>query len=61
MLLDLMHANDVARTVIIQVIHYKWDNSYLASVLKQYPQHLPRRVSRQSRRPRRTGPAKPAD
>jgi L-fuconolactonase len=36
MLLDLMHANDVARTVLIQVIHYKWDNSYLASVLKQY-------------------------
>jgi L-fuconolactonase len=35
-LLDLMHANDVARTVVIQVIHYKWDNSYLASVLKQY-------------------------
>jgi len=37
MLLDLMHANSVARTVIIQVIHYKWDNSYLASVLKRYP------------------------
>jgi predicted TIM-barrel fold metal-dependent hydrolase len=37
MLLDLMHANDVERTVIIQVIHYKWDNSYLASVLKRYP------------------------
>jgi len=36
-LLDLMHANDVLRTVIIQVIHYKWDNSYLASVLKRYP------------------------
>lgn len=36
-LLDLMHANDVSRTVIIQVIHYKWDNSYLASVLKRYP------------------------
>jgi L-fuconolactonase len=36
-LLDLMHANNVARTVIIQVIHYRWDNSYLASVLKQYP------------------------
>jgi predicted TIM-barrel fold metal-dependent hydrolase len=35
-LLDLMHANDVSRTVIIQVIHYKWDNSYLASVLKRY-------------------------
>jgi predicted TIM-barrel fold metal-dependent hydrolase len=36
-LLDLMHANGVARTVVIQVIHYRWDNSYLASVLKQYP------------------------
>jgi L-fuconolactonase len=37
MLMDLMHANDVQRTVIIQVIHYRWDNSYLASVLKRYP------------------------
>jgi L-fuconolactonase len=36
MLLDLMHANDVARTVIIQVIHYRWDNSYLASVIKSF-------------------------
>jgi predicted TIM-barrel fold metal-dependent hydrolase len=37
MLLDLMKANGVSRTVIIQVIHYKWDNSYLADVLKRYP------------------------
>lgn len=37
MLLSLMKANNVARTVIIQVIHYRWDNSYLASVLKRYP------------------------
>jgi predicted TIM-barrel fold metal-dependent hydrolase len=37
MLLELMRANNVARTVIIQVIHYKWDNSYLASALKRYP------------------------
>ena len=37
MLLDLMHANNVSRTVLIQVIHYKWDNSYLASVLKRFP------------------------
>lgn len=37
MLLDLMKANHVERTVIIQVIHYRWDNSYLADVLKQYP------------------------
>ncbi|GGA53421.1 metal-dependent hydrolase [Edaphobacter acidisoli] len=36
-LLGLMHSNHVARTVLIQVIHYKWDNSYLASVLKRYP------------------------
>jgi L-fuconolactonase len=36
-LLDLMKANGVARTVIIQVIHYRYDNSYLASVLKRYP------------------------
>ena len=40
MLLDLMRANDVARTVIIQVIHYRWDNSYLASVLKRYPREF---------------------
>jgi L-fuconolactonase len=40
MLLDLMRANDVARTVIIQVIDYKWDNSYLASVLKRYPREF---------------------
>ncbi|MBL8233384.1 MAG: amidohydrolase [Bryobacterales bacterium] len=36
MLLDLMKKNGVAKTVIIQVIHYRWDNSYLADVLKQY-------------------------
>ena len=36
MLLDLMKANGVQKTVIIQVIHYKYDNSYLADVLKQY-------------------------
>ena len=40
MLLDLMKANGVARTVIIQVIHYKWDNGYLAGVLKRYPQQF---------------------
>jgi L-fuconolactonase len=37
MLLDLMKANGVDKTVIIQVIHYRWDNSYLADVLKRYP------------------------
>jgi predicted TIM-barrel fold metal-dependent hydrolase len=36
-LLELMRANDVSKTVIIQVIHYRYDNRYLASVLKRYP------------------------
>jgi predicted TIM-barrel fold metal-dependent hydrolase len=36
-LLDLMKANGVSKTVIIQVIHYRYDNSFLADVLKQYP------------------------
>ncbi len=40
MLLELMRANGVARTVLIQVIHYKWDNRYLGSVLKKYPQYF---------------------
>ena len=40
MLLELMRANGVSRTVIIQVIHYRWDNSYLADVLKRYPQQF---------------------
>ena len=39
-LLELMKANGVAKTVIIQVIHYRYDNSYLAAVLKQYPQYF---------------------
>src|ERR1035438_10249695 len=37
MLLELMKANGVSRTVIVQVIHYRYDNSYLAGVLKRYP------------------------
>ena len=37
MLLDLMKANGVSKTVLIQVIHYKYDNSYVADVLKQSP------------------------
>jgi predicted TIM-barrel fold metal-dependent hydrolase len=36
-LLELMSANGVSKTVIIQVIHYRYDNSYLAAVLKRYP------------------------
>ena len=40
MLLDLMRANGVVRTVLIQVIHYRWDNSYAADILRQYPQYF---------------------
>jgi L-fuconolactonase len=39
-LLDLMKKNGIAKTVIIQVIHYRYDNSYLAAVLRQYPQYF---------------------
>src|SRR5579885_1632932 len=40
MLLKLMADARVDRTVIIQVIYYTWDNSYLADVLKQYPKQF---------------------
>ena len=40
MLLELMRANGVERTVIIQVIYFRWDNIYLADVLKQYPRYF---------------------
>jgi predicted TIM-barrel fold metal-dependent hydrolase len=36
-LLELMAKNGVDKTVIIQVIHYRYDNRYLASVLKKWP------------------------
>ena len=36
MLLELMKANGVSKTVIIQVIHYKYDNRFLADVLKRF-------------------------
>lgn len=35
-LLGLMAANGVSRTVLIQVIHYRWDNRYLLNVLHRY-------------------------
>jgi predicted TIM-barrel fold metal-dependent hydrolase len=40
MLLELMRANAVDRTVLVQVIHYRWDNSYLADALKSYPERF---------------------
>jgi predicted TIM-barrel fold metal-dependent hydrolase len=40
MLLEVMRDAGVQRTVLIQVIYYKWDNRYLADVLKKYPQYF---------------------
>ncbi|MBI3468855.1 MAG: amidohydrolase family protein [Planctomycetes bacterium] len=37
MLLKLMQAAGVSRTVLIQVIYYRWDNSYCADVLTAHP------------------------
>ncbi len=39
-LLQLMAENGIAKTVIIQVIHYRYDNSYLADVLRRYPREF---------------------
>lgn len=36
-LLGLMDANGVAHTVIVHVIHYRWDCRYAGDVIKQYP------------------------
>jgi predicted TIM-barrel fold metal-dependent hydrolase len=40
MLLELMKQNGVERTVLIQVIHYRWDNRFTADTLKKYPQYF---------------------
>ena len=36
MLLDLMKANGVARTVLVQFIGYRWDNRYTHDTMKEY-------------------------
>ena len=36
MLLELMNANDVQRTVIAQYIGYLWDNRYALDFIKKY-------------------------
>ena len=36
MLLELMKQAGVEKTVIIQVIHYRWDNRYAADTLRKY-------------------------
>lgn len=36
-LIELMQANGVEKTVLVQVIHYRWDNTYTAQALRSYP------------------------
>jgi hypothetical protein len=53
---DAMTANDVAKNVIVQVIHYRWDSGYLASVLKKYPERF-QGVAQESGGPWGSGPS----
>jgi predicted TIM-barrel fold metal-dependent hydrolase len=36
-LLKKMEAHNTEKTVLVQVIHYKWDNKYAGDCLKKYP------------------------
>lgn len=37
MLLEQMAAHGVEKTVLVQVIHYRWDNRYVVDVIRRYP------------------------
>ncbi len=37
MLLEEMAAHGVEKTVLVQVIHYRWDNRYVVDVIRRYP------------------------
>ena len=37
MLLDLMDAHGVEKTVLVQYIGYRWDNTYVSHILRRYP------------------------
>ena len=39
-LIDLMRANGVEKTVVVQYIGYRWDNRYTLDTLKKYPQYF---------------------
>ena len=60
MLLALMKANNVARTVLIQVIYYRWDNRYVADVLKKYPRYFLGCLPREPGGPRCSRPTFPS-
>ncbi len=38
MLLEQMAAHGVEKTVLVQVIHYRWDNRYVVDVIGRYPE-----------------------
>lgn len=40
MLLDFMKANGVEKTVLVQYIGYRWDNSYVRDSARKYPQYF---------------------
>ncbi len=40
MLLELMKANQVEKTVIVQPIYYRWDNRYVADSVRKYPHYF---------------------
>ena len=37
MLLEAMAAGGVEKTVLVQVIYYRWDNSYVVDAIHRYP------------------------
>ncbi len=40
MLLQLMDEHGIDKTVLVQVISYRWDNSYVVDCVKRYPDRL---------------------
>lgn len=40
MLLELMEAGGVEKTVLVQVIHYRWDNRYVVDSVRRYPERF---------------------
>ena len=59
MLLEEMARNGTEKTVLVQVIHYKWDNRYAGDCLRKYPGPLRGRLPRgpgESGRGRRSEP-----
>ena len=61
MLLESMAANGVEKTVLVQTIYYRWDNSYVAHVIRQYPDKFMAVGRINPRGPRGGGPPEHVD